>query len=149
MVNVSDQAPDFELPDENGNLVMLSKFRDNKTLVLFFYPKDHTAGCTKESCSFRDNYAGILELNAKIIGISGDSSESHKTFKKLNQLPFPLLSDQKGVVRKRYGVKRTLGILPGRATFVIDNKGIIRHAVFSQFQIKKHVDEAMTFLKKL
>jgi peroxiredoxin Q/BCP len=149
MVKVGDRAPDFELPDQNGDLVTLSKFKGNNSLVLFFYPKDNTTGCTKESCSFRDNYAGILGLNAKIIGISRDPPQSHKTFKERHGLPFPLLSDEKGIARRLYGVKRTLFILPGRATFIIDRKGTIRHAILSQFHIQKHVDETMAILTEL
>ena len=101
------------------------------------------------SCSFRDNYAGLKALGAQVIGISADSPESHLKFASNNKLPYPLLSDVNGVARKLYGVSKTFGILPGRATFVVDQAGIIRFAFSSQLEIQRHVDDAIAVIKSL
>jgi len=139
-------APDFELPDREGNLVRLRQFRGKSAVVVFFYPKDDTSGCTIEACRFRDDYARFKAAGAEVLGISGDSGESHRKFAAKYNLPFTLLSDAGGRVRKLYGVKKTLGILPGRATYVIDRDGIVRHVFSSQSQPAKHVEEALRAL---
>src|SRR5262252_772646 len=148
-VGVGDQAPDFSLPDRTGKTVRLSEFRGRKAVVLYFYPKDDTPGCTKESCAFRDSYEAFQEAGAEVIGVSSDTAESHGRFAAKHRLPFTLLADQGAQVRKRYGVPATLGLLPGRVTFVIDRAGIVRHVFNSQLQATKHVDEALTVIKKL
>jgi peroxiredoxin Q/BCP len=127
-IGVGDQAPDFTLPTQLGTEVTLSEFREKKTVVLFFYPKDETAGCTAEVCSFRDNYEVFTEAGAEVIGISSDSVSSHERFAGRYALPFTLASDEGGLIRKRYGVPSKLGILPGRVTYVIDRSGVVRHA---------------------
>ena len=142
-------APDFELPDQKGRIVRLSQFRGRRPVVLYFYPKDDTSGCTAEACKFRDDSPGFEVAEAKIIGISDDSSESHGRFAAKYKLPFTLLSDKGGSVRKLYGVKKTLGIIPGRVTFVIDREGIVRHVFSSQMNATKHVTEALEALKGL
>lgn len=114
-------------------------------MVVFFYPKDDTTGCTKEACRFRDRFS---EFDAQILGISSDSSASHATFATKYQLPFTLLSDVGGKVRKLYGVPKTFGILPGRATYVIDRDGVLRHFFSSQSQPEKHVEEAASALRR-
>jgi peroxiredoxin Q/BCP len=144
-----DAAPDFTLPASDGKLVSLSDFQGRSEVVLFFYPKDNTPGCTREACSFRDNYAAFRDASAEVIGISSDSGESHQQFAQRFRLPFVLLSDHDGTVRARYGVAKTLGILPGRATFLIDRKGIIRLVFASQFQPAQHVARALRVLKEL
>jgi peroxiredoxin Q/BCP len=143
---IGQPAPDFELPDQHGGPVRLSQFRGTQAVVIFFYPKDDTTGCVKEACAFRDNFA---KFDARILGISSDSPESHVRFAAKYQLPFTLLSDTGGRVRKGYGVPKTFGILPGRATFVIDRHGILRHFFSSQSQPERHVQEALTALKTL
>lgn len=120
-----------------------------KTLVLYFYPKDYSAGCTREACSFRDSYSAFREMDAEIVGISPDSESSHVQFAKDEQLPFPLLSDLDGSMRRAYGVKSTLGLIPGRTTFVIDKQGIIRHIYSSQIHPERHVREALMALKSI
>lgn len=117
----------------------LSSFRGSKNVVLFFYPKGDTPGCTKEACSFRDAYAEFVDRGTAVLGVSSDSGASHGKFAAKHSLPYPLLSDEGGQVRKQYGVGRTLGLLPGRATFVIDKQGVIRAAFSSQFQPEEHV----------
>ena len=148
-LRVGQQAPDFTLPDGGGKMVRLSEFRGRKAVVLYFYPKDDTPGCTKESCAFRDSYQDFLDAGAEVIGVSGDDSSSHERFATKYNLPFVLLSDRGGQVRAKYGVPATLGLLPGRVTFVIDRDGIVRHTFNSQFQPKQHIAEAITALRQL
>lgn len=148
-VSVGDQAPDFELVSQSGERVRLKDFHSKKAVVLYFYPKDDTPGCTKESCTFRDQYEAFKEAGAEVIGISSDSPESHKNFSSKYRLPFTLLSDTAGKVRKLFGVSSTLGILPGRVTYIIDQQGVVRHLFSSQFNPTKHVEEALKVLRKL
>src|ERR1700761_4043396 len=142
-------APDFELPDQNGRIVRLSQFLGKRPVVVYFYPKDDTSGCTAEACKFRDDSPGFEAVGAEIIGVSDDSSESHARFAAKYNLPFTLLSDKGGSVRKLYGVKKTLGIIPGRVTFVIDRAGVVRHVFSSQMNAAQHVTEALEALKSL
>ena len=146
-VKVGDKAPDFALPDANGRTVSLADFRGRRPVILYFYPKDDTPGCTKEACSFRDQYEDFKGAGAEVIGVSSDSAESHQRFAAKYSLPFTLVSDQGGQVRKRYGVPATLGLLPGRVTFVIDTGGVVRHVFNSQLQATRHVDEALATLR--
>lgn len=148
-IRVGDEAPDFVLPDRTGKMVRLSEFRGHKAVVLYFYPKDDTPGCTKESCAFRDGYQDFQDAGAEVIGVSSDSAESHGKFAAKHRLPFTLLADQGGQVRTRYGVPATLGLLPGRVTFVIDRSGVVRHVFNSQFQATQHVSEALEALRRL
>jgi peroxiredoxin Q/BCP len=145
-LKAGDPAPDFELPDQEGRLVRLSQFRGTSAVVVYFYPKDDTSGCTIEACRFRDDYARFKAAGAEVLGVSGDAASSHANFAAKYHLPFPLLTDAGGRVRKLYGVKKTLGILPGRATYVIDRDGIVRHVFSSQSQPAKHVEEALRAL---
>jgi peroxiredoxin Q/BCP len=148
-VTVGDQAPDFTLPSQSDESVTLSQFRDKKNVVLYFYPKDESPGCTREACTFRDSYELFTDLGAEVIGVSADTVESHKAFAAHHNLPFKLLSDVDNVVRKLYDVSSTLGFIPGRVTFIIDKKGIVRHVFSSQFQPEKHIEEAREVLKRL
>src|SRR6266705_3715609 len=148
-VKVGDRAPDFTLPSLTGEPVSLSSFLGKKDVVLYFYPKDNTPGCTAEACSFRDSYEVFQEAGAEVIGISSDSEKSHQQFAKQHHLPFILLSDLGGVVRKFYGVPATFGLLPGRVTYIIDKQGIVRHVFSSQFAPQMHVAEALKVLKEL
>jgi thioredoxin-dependent peroxiredoxin len=117
--------------------------------VLFFYPKDFSPGCTAEACAFRDNYDIFKEKGAEVIGISMDDADSHKGFITKHGLQFVLLVDEGGKTAALYNVKKTLGILPGRVTFVIDKQGTIRHIFSSQTNMEKHADEALEVLSKL
>jgi len=144
-----DRAPDFELSDAQGRTVRLADFRGKKPVVVYFYPKDDTPGCTAESCAFRDRYEDFTAAGAEVIGISSDSPESHAKFAAKHRLPFTLLADRGGSVRKAYGVPATLGLLPGRVTYVIDREGVIRHVFTSQFRATRHVDEAEAALRAL
>jgi peroxiredoxin Q/BCP len=148
-VQVGDLAPDFTLPSQMGDKVTLSEFLGKKNVVLYFYPKDETTGCTKEACLFRDSYDVFTTLGATVLGVSGQSVESHKSFASHHGLPFLLLSDVGDKVRQLYGVPATLGFIPGRVTYIIDKKGIVRHIFNSQYQPQKHVEEAKQVLEKL
>jgi thioredoxin-dependent peroxiredoxin len=148
-VRAGDTAPDFSLPDASGRTVRLSDFRGRRAVVLYFYPKDDTPGCTKESCTFRDAYQDFQDAGAEVIGVSSDSAESHAKFASKYRLPFVLLADRDGAVRREYGVPATLGLLPGRVTYVIDSQGIVRHVFNSQFQAAQHVAEAIGALKTI
>ena len=147
-VNVGDTAPDFTLTSQKGENVTLSQFRGKKNVVLYFYPKDETPDCTREACTFRDAYELFTDLGAEVIGVSADTVESHKAFAEHHGLPFTLLSDVDNAVRKLYGASSTLGIIPGRVTFIIDKKGVVRHVFSSQLQPEKHIEEAREVLKK-
>jgi thioredoxin-dependent peroxiredoxin len=148
-VKVGDKAPDFTLPSQMGDNVTLSEFFGKKNVVLYFYPKDETAGCTKEACSFRDSYEELTNLGAEVLGVSGQSVESHKSFASHYGLPFILLSDEANTVRELYNVPSTMGIIPGRVTYIIDKKGIVRHIFNSQTQAQRHVEEAKKTLLEL
>jgi thioredoxin-dependent peroxiredoxin len=148
-VKVGDKAPDFTLHSQMGDNVALSEFFDKKNIVLYFYPKDETAGCTKEACTFRDNYEELTKLGAEVLGVSGQSVESHQSFATHYGLPFILLSDQDNKVRELYGVPSTMGIIPGRVTYIIDKKGIVRHIFNSQTQAPRHVEEAKKTLMEI
>jgi peroxiredoxin Q/BCP len=148
-IDVGQKAPDFDLSDAQGKRVRLADFRGKRSVVLYFYPKDDTPGCTKEACSFRDSYEAFKEAGAEVIGVSSDSEASHGKFATKYKLPFTLVSDADGAVRKRYGVPATLGLLPGRVTFVIDRDGVVRHVFNSQLQATRHVEEALQTLKRL
>lgn len=148
-VNVGDNAPDFTLPSQMGDDVTLSEYFGKKNVVLYFYPKDETIGCTKEACTFRDSYEVFTKLGAEVLGVSGQSIESHKSFASHHGLPFLLLSDADNKVRHLYGVPATMGIIPGRVTYIIDKKGIVRHIFNSQYQPEKHVEEAKQMLEKI
>jgi peroxiredoxin Q/BCP len=148
-LKVGDQAPDFTLPTSGGKDVRLSDLFAKKAVVVFFYPKDDTPGCTVEACSFRDNYDAFTEAGAEVVGISSDSVDSHDRFASKHGLPMTLLSDRDGKVRSLFGVKATLGLFPGRATFVIDRLGVVRHVFVSQLRAGAHVGEALTVVKGL
>ena len=149
MVNVGDKAPDFTLVSQKGETVTLSDVIGNKNIVLFFYPKDKSKGCTQQACAFRDKYAVFKDLGAEVIGISSDDVASHESFADEFRLPFILLSDKKGKIRKLYKVKSTFGLIPGRVTYIIDKKGVIRHIFSSQFKPKKHIKEALQALEEI
>lgn len=148
-VSVGDRAPDFELRSQGGQQVRLRDLIGERAVVLYFYPKDNTAGCTAEACSFRDGYEAFVEAGAEVVGVSSDPVESHERFAARYALPFTLLSDAGGRVRRLYGVPSTLGILPGRVTYVIDRTGIVRHVFSSQFGATAHVDEALGVVRSL
>jgi len=142
-------APDFVLPSPTGETVRLSDFRGKSAVVLFFYPKDNSPACTAQACSFRDSFEDFQQAGVTVIGISGDSEASHRLFARLWKLPFILLSDTQGEVRDRYGVPRTLGLFPGRVSYLIDREGVIRHIFSSALQPWKHAKEMLLKMVEL
>ena len=148
-LKVGDRAPDFTLPmQKTGESFHLYDMIGKSAIVLYFYPKDDTPGCTAEACSFRDNYEVFQEAGAEVIGVSSDSEASHQQFASKYKLPFILLSDKNGELRKKYGVPTTLGFMPGRVTYVIDKEGIVRHIFSSQFAPEQHIVEAIRSLQE-
>lgn len=150
MLNEGDKAPDFKLKDDAGNDVSLKDFK-GKSVVLYFYPKDDTPGCTKEACDFRDNSKTYAKKNAVVLGVSADPVVSHEKFKKKFDLPFPLLSDPDKKMIQSYGVwkeksmygKKYMGI--ERTTFIIDPSGKIKK-IFPKVSVTGHVDEVLANL---
>ena len=149
MIAVGDRAPDFDLAVADGTRIRLPDVLARGPLVLFFYPKDNTPGCTAEACSFRDAFAAFTERGAQVVGISSDSSASHAAFAGRHALPYPLASDPEGRVRKAYGVPKALGMLPGRVTYVVDRDGIVRSIFNAMFAPEKHVEAALAVLAGL
>ncbi len=150
MIKVGEQAPEFEAPLGNGKTFRLKDYRGRRNLVLYFFPKDFTPGCTKEACSFRDRRSEIAGLDAEVVGVSYDSAERHAQFAEKYSLPYPLVSDVDGSIAKKYGVTRLGGWLPPkRITFVIDKEGVVRHTIHAELQIDLHIDDALKYLKEL
>jgi len=148
-LKVGDVAPDFSLPSNRGVDVALSSFLGERNVVLYFYPRDGSLGCTQQACSFRDSYEVFKKLGAEVVGVSGDDVESHEKFAAEHILQYILLSDKGDNVRKLYGASGALGLMPGRVTFVIDKEGVIRHIFSSQIQPEKHIDEALRILREI
>ena len=146
-LKVGEKAPDFSLISNTGDIVKLSQFL-GKNVVIFFYPMDESPVCSREAEAFRDKNSEFKELNAVVIGISSQSVESHKSFAASHNLPFILLSDEENKVRRLYGVSTTLGVVPGRVTFVIDKEGIIKSIYSSQIHPARHANEALRALKR-
>jgi thioredoxin-dependent peroxiredoxin len=148
-IREGDKAPDFTLPKQDGSPFSLQTFLGKGAVVLYFYPKDDTPGCTAEACSFRDAYEDFKEAGAEVVGVSSDSAGDHRAFADKHHLPFTLVSDEGGKVRKLYGVPgNLLGLIPGRVTYVIDASGIVRHVFNSQLNPTKHVREALEVLRR-
>lgn len=144
-----DPAPDFSLEAQDGKIISLKDYAGSKNLIIYFYPKDFTMGCTVETKTFSANYEEVRRLGSEVIGISSDPVESHGRFAKECHAEFPLVSDEGGKVRKAFGVKPTLGFLPGRVTFVIDKQGFVRNVFSSQTNPKGHISNALEVLKGL
>lgn len=149
-IKIGSTIPEFSLPDQNGNMFNISSDLGKKNLVIYFYPKDDSPGCTAESCSFRDQLEAFTKADAMIIGISGQSAKSHKEFAEKYNLNFTLLSDEGNKIRKLFGVPTNFfGLLPGRVTYIADKTGKVIYIFNSQTNATKHVDEALRILKEL
>tara|TARA_Y100001968_G_scaffold164649_1_gene150692 strand:+ start:1185 stop:1634 length:450 start_codon:yes stop_codon:yes gene_type:complete len=146
-LKIGDQIPSFSLKDQNGKI--RTSYKSNKPLVLFFYPKDDTPGCTIEVCGFRDKYDLFQILGADVWGISNGNAQSHLKFANKNKLQYPLLCDQNNILRKQFGVPKTLGFLEGRVTYIINTKGIIIHIFEDLLNGPAHIKEAIMALKKI
>ena len=150
MIAKGEQAPDFEGTLASGKQLRLRDFRGRRHVILYFFPKDFTPGCTREACSFRDRRAEVAGLDAEIVGVSLDTPEKHASFAEKYQLPYPLISDRSGAIASAYGVARLGGWLPTkRVTFVIDKQGVVQHVIQSEFSIDMHIDEALDTLRRL
>ena len=148
-LEIGDKIPNFTAKDTNDNDFDSTTIIGQKPVVIYFYPKDNTPGCTAQACSFRDQYEDFTDLGAEVIGISGDTVASHEKFAKRYKLPFLLLSDNSGKLRKLFGVKTNLlGLIPGRVTYVVDKSGTIQ-LIFDSMMATKHIPKALDFLKKL
>jgi peroxiredoxin Q/BCP len=148
-IQVGDKAPDFTLTSQSGDQVRLYDRLGQRAIVLYFYPRDGTRGCTAEACAFRDSHEVFAEAGAEVIGVSSESVDRHAAFAGRHNLPFTLLSDEKGKVRKEYGVPTTLGLLPGRVTYVIDREGTVRHVFNSMTAIDRHVNDALDLVRDI
>jgi thioredoxin-dependent peroxiredoxin len=148
-IGVGDKAPDFTLPSQSGEQVRLYDRIGEHVVVLYFYPKDETSGCTAEACAFRDSHEVFSDAGAQVIGISSDSVAKHATFADHHKLPFTLLSDAGGKVRKLYRVPPALGFIPGRVTYVIDRDGTVRLVINSLTNIGGHVNDALDIVRQL
>lgn len=147
-IKVGDTAPDFKLPSNAGAEISLSDFKGKKSVVLYFYPKDETPGCTREARAFMKSYEAFRQKGAEVVGVSSDTVDSHKKFADHCSISFPLLSDQQGRLRRAYQVPSTLGILPGRVTYIIDREGIVKHIFNSQTHPEQHVEQALKSLQE-
>jgi thioredoxin-dependent peroxiredoxin len=149
-IDIGSRIPAFTLPDQNGRMVDISSMIGKKNMVIYFYPKDDSPGCTKEACSFRDQYEIFRMADAEIIGISSDDVESHKQFAKKHNLKYILLSDEGNKVRNLFGVPTNLfGLISGRVTYIVDKQGIVIHTFNSQMQAEKHIEESIKALKNI
>ena len=147
-IELGEKAPLIALADQNG-VERRSDQLQGKPLVLFFYPKDDTPGCTAEACAFRDNHAALEALGAQVWGVSGDDAGSHGRFAARHQLPYPLLVDRGNALRQAFGVPKALLLLPGRVTYVIDGDGVVRHIFSNLLDGAAHAAVALAALKRL
>jgi len=149
-IKTGSKIPSFALKDQDGKLFDIKELLGWKNFVIYFYPKNDTPGCTKEACSFRDQFEDFVNAGAEVIGISADSVESHKRFAEKYKLTFRLLSDTENKVRKAFGVPANLlGLLPGRVTYIVDKTGTVRHVFNSQLNAAKHAIEALKEIEQL
>jgi len=147
-IEIGDKIPSFKLKNQDGKWINIDSIIGTKNLVIFFYPKDDTPGCTRQACSFRDHYEAFADADAEVIGISGQSVESHKKFAEKHNLSYTLLSDTNNKVRKQFGVPTNmLGLIPGRVTYVVNKNGQVILTFNSQTNISGHVDEALKALQ--
>jgi peroxiredoxin Q/BCP len=149
LLQPGEKVPQVGLPLHTGETVSLEELRENRPMVVFFYPKNGTPVCTKEACGFRDAYGDLQTHGAVVLGVSADSAEKHQAFAEKHALPYPVASDRGGEIRKAFGVTKKFGLLPDRVTFVIDGEGKVRHICRAQLDATKHVEEAKEILDKI
>ncbi len=148
-VSVGERAPTFRRVAHDGEVIEIGDQPLDRVLVLYFYPKDETPGCTAQACHFRDAYSDFADAGAKVVGVSGDSRAAHEAFASRHGLPFSLISDEDGSLRRAFGVPKTAGLVPGRVTYVIDHQGIVRLAFNSQLRAVKHVAVALDSVREM
>ncbi len=145
-IRIGDKLPSFKLLNQKGKWISISDFI-GRPLIIYFYPKDDTPGCTKEACAFRDEYSSFVDFGASVFGVSADSVESHRRFSIKYQLPFDLLSDEGNKLRKVFGVPSDLfGMIPGRVTYVVNSRGFVKYIFNNQLNATKHIEEALKAL---
>jgi peroxiredoxin Q/BCP len=149
MLKVGDAMPDVTLTGREGQPVRLRDLLAGKALVVYFYPKDETPGCTAESCTFRDRYEDFLAAGADVVGISADPPDSHERFAARHGLPFRLLSDTSGAARAAFGAHGILGLVPGRVTFVFDRRGVVRYVFNSQLRVGMHAERTLQVVREI
>ena len=142
-IAVGEKAPPFEAMLQDGSTFDSASLLGRKSLVLFFYPKDNTPVCTQQACAFRDAYAQFVAADVEVVGVSGDSPESHRRFAARHALPFPIISDAGGALRRLFGVPRAWGVFPGRVTYVIDKEGVVRMTYNATLAAEPHVRKAL------
>lgn len=148
-IGVGDRAPSFSAKDEQGNAVSLDDFLGKSVVVLFFYPKNGTPVCTREACGFRDAYEEFVAAGAEVVGVSAGSSDNNRKFAESRQLPYHLIDDSSGAMRRLFGVRKTLGVVPGRVTFVIDRQGVVQLAFSALLASDAHVQQALEVVRRL
>lgn len=148
-LGVGDKAPLFTLHDQHGDDVALATLLIRGPVVVFFYPKDNTTGCTAQVCAFRDAYEEFQKAGASVVGISSDSAASHRGFADKHGFSYSILSDPDQSTRQAFGVPKSLGLIAGRVTYIIDGQGIIRHIFNSQLNIKGHINKALAQVQAL
>ena len=148
-LSTGDIAPDFSLPDHKGETVSLSHILKDGPVVIFFYPKDETPGCTKQACSFRDHYERLVEEGLTVMGISRDSGSSHQSFSQNHNLPYPLLSDTDGKVHHKYGCLSMMGLLPRRVTYLIGEDRKIQLVHEDNFRMESHVEVVLGYIQDM
>jgi peroxiredoxin Q/BCP len=149
MLKEGTPAPDIDTDLDDGTHFRLSEQKGKKNVVLYFYPKDFTMGCTREACAFRDNYADIEQYDAMIVGVSTDSIDSHQRFREKHDLPFPLIADPDKSVVNAYDSDGLFGMMTARVTYVIDKQGVIRAALRHDFAIGRHLPEVLDALREI
>jgi peroxiredoxin Q/BCP len=151
LLAIGDTAPAIDAPGQDGTPFLLGALRGRSAVVLSFYPKDFSAGCTKQLCSYRDSHEEIAALGGVLVGISPDPASSHRGFAAQHRLPFPLLSDPDRSIARRYGVLRWGGLLPvnKRVTYVVDRRGIIRAVIHKELNVEGHLEGILEALRKL
>lgn len=149
-ISIGDTCPSFSLQNQDGQSINIKEYIGTKNIIIYFYPKDNTAGCTKEACSFRDAMQDLNNLDCEVFGISADSVESHKQFANQFRLTFNLLSDVGNSVRKSFKVPANLfGLIPGRVTYIVNKEGKVIHIINSQTNPDKHIKETIEVVKRL
>jgi thioredoxin-dependent peroxiredoxin len=149
-ITIGSNCPEFTLLNQEGKEVNMRDFIGTKNIIIYFYPKDNTPGCTKEACSFRDSMHDLNNLDCEVFGISADSVSSHKAFSERFRLTFNLLSDENNLIRKQFKVPANLfGIFPGRVTYIINKEGKVIHIINSQTNPEKHIKETIEVVKGL
>ncbi|MDP6943585.1 MAG: peroxiredoxin [Myxococcota bacterium] len=148
-LRVGDTIPPFSLQSATGETVTREDLLGKGPVVIYFYPRDETPGCTAQACSFRDSYEVFTDAGAEVVGVSSDTAESHRAFAEHHRLPFVLLADPKSALRRAFGVPKTLGLMQGRVTYVADREGVIRHVFDSQLLVNQHVTEALATVQAL